>query len=460
MNITQLIFGSSKSKAKATKAIKNAKKRAMQVESLEDRKLMAVMSIKFDYSSTFDTKQVWISGDNRASDVSVSLTGGKIVVKDAINGFNQSLSSSGIKAVVFSGGSNIDKVFASIGTLQLRAYGYSGNDIFKGGSGNDILEGGAGNDTLFGNDGNDKLMGGDGTDTLYGGYGDDVLNGGAGVDKLRGESGNDTFRRSLSGSGFNLGGNPEEDREDEQADIPVEVSGSFLHDSTARDSYWHVEQQSTPTCSFLAALAARAERTNDSNDLVKAIRYDASTDKYGVKIVVNGKATTQWVNGDWTENRDPGGKMWVTIYQKAYLQAWGVNTRDVDGRLLPESKWTSSKGTGWQNTSNALAAISPGESKYTSIANSDAATLRSQIYDTKVNGLVAGSKDSGTSANVLSNHAYMIFDCFKENGVWKVKLYNPWGQDNTSSTDGKNDGMVTLTWSQFKSNFTGYSRNV
>jgi hypothetical protein len=207
-------------------------------------------------------------------------------------------------------------------------------------------------------------------------------------------------------------------------------------------------------------LAARAERTNDSNDLVKAIRYNASTDKYGVKIVVNGVATTQWVNGDWTENRDPGGKMWVTIYHKAYLQAWGVNTRDADGRLLPESNWKSSKGTGWQNSSNALAAISPGASKYTSIANADAATLRSQIYDNKVNGLVASSKDSGTTANVVRNHAYMIFDCYTENGVWKVKLYNPWGQDNTSSTDGKNDGMVTLTWSQFKSNFTGYSRNV
>lgn len=421
---------------------------------------MAVVSINLDYSSTYNTKQVWISGDDRPSDISVSLTGNKIVVKDAFNGFNQSLSSSGVQAVVFSGGNNVDKIFASIGSLQLRAYGYGGNDVFKGGAGNDLLSGGSGNDTLYGFDGNDKLMGADGKDSLYGGSGEDVLNGGAGVDTLRGESGNDTFRRSITGTGFTLSSSPEEDGEDTQADIPVEVSGSFLHDSTARDSFWHVDQQSSPTCSFLAALAARAERTNDANDLVKAIKYNADTDMYGVKIVVNGKATTQWVNGDWTENRDPGGKMWVTIYQKAYLQAWGVNSRDADGRLLPESKWTSTKGTGWSNPGNALDAISPGGSKYTSIGNADAATLRSQIYNTNVHGLVASSKDSGTTANIVSNHAYMIYDCFTENGVWKVRLYNPWGRDNTSSTDGKNDGMVTLSWTQFKSNFTGYHRNV
>jgi hypothetical protein len=208
-------------------------------------------------------------------------------------------------------------------------------------------------------------------------------------------------------------------------------------------------------------LAARAERTGAADDLIQQIKYNAATDQYSVKIWANNRWTTQAVNGDWTEGRDPAGKLWVTLYQKAYLQAFNVQTRDADGRLLAESQWRSPSGTAWMNPGTALDAISPGTSAWTAVGSASASTVRTQIYAAATRGMVASSKASGTTAGVVANHAYMMYDAFTENGVWKVRLYNPWGHDRVgAATDGKDDGLITLTWDQFRANFTGYHRNV
>jgi hypothetical protein len=241
------------------------------------------------------------------------------------------------------------------------------------------------------------------------------------------------------------------------------VTGSFLNDPRSagtRDSFWDVDQAGSPTCSFLAALAAYAERTGSTNDLVQKIRYDSSTEQYGVRLWMGGQWKTYWVSGDWTEGRDPGGKLWVTLYQKAYLKAWNVQCRDADGRLMPESQWYSPSGTGWRNAGNAMDALTPGTSRWASISAASASAVRSQVYSTATYGMVAASKSSGTTGGVVANHSYMIYDAFTENGAWKIRLYNPWGRDSAGGAlDGNDDGMITLTWSQFTANFTGYYRN-
>ena len=53
-------------------------------------------------------------------------------------------------------------------------FGGSGDDTITGGSGNDFLFGDAGNDTLIGGSGDDSLMGGGGTDSIDGGEGIDT----------------------------------------------------------------------------------------------------------------------------------------------------------------------------------------------------------------------------------------------------------------------------------------------
>lgn len=424
--------------------------RSLQLEHMEDRKLMAVSSIKIE------SNELRITGNNLASDVSINLVNGKYQVKDAVNGINKSYVTSGIKAIVFNGGAGNDKVVCNVPGLSFRAYGNDGNDTLTGNSGNDLLAGGAGKDALYGNSGNDKLLGGANVDRLFGGAGEDYLHGGSGDDFFDGGSGNDTFRRSLTIGGF-FTTDPIPD--DEQGNEPAEVAGAFLiNDHANEDSPFDVDQQQTPTCAFLGALSAVAARSNSSNDLVSAIRYDAGRDQYAIKIWVNGNWTTQYVNGDWTEGRDPGGAMWVTLYQKAYLQAWGVQTRDADGRLLAENKWVSKNGDAWKNAGNALDSISRGFSKFTASKDASFTTLKSQYEDSGVYGMTASSNTS-TTGGVVAQHVYAIYNVFtKSNQNW-VQLYNPWGHDRSgASTDGNDDGLITLTWSQFTANFRGYHK--
>jgi hypothetical protein len=508
-------FSAKKVQKPATKLKKAI--RSLQLENMEARQLMAVTNIRLDYSSTYNTDQVFISTDTRASNVTISLLNNQIVVKDSINGFNRSLPATGIDAIVFSGNSGNDRVEQKIAGMQLRAYGYGGNDTLIGNSGKDLLDGGANDDYIYGNSGADKLIGGSGVDRIYGGWGNDNivggsdgdylygegdndyiygesghdtldggsgndhlyggtnndrLLGGSGVDKLYGQedndylhggsstdelyggSGVDTFRRSLTYvNGFYLT-TPADEKNDNR-------EGVRIQDYSSEDSPWDVEQESTPTCAILSAISAVAMKNNSTNDLVKKIQFDSANDRYGIRIFHNGAWTTQWVNADWTEGRDPSRDLWVTLYQKAYLQAWGVQTRDGHGRLLESSKWVSTKGTSWQNPGIAMDAIAPGYSKWTSMANAVASTIRTQTRDSNVYGLVASSKDSGTANGVVANHGYAIYDAFTQNNVWMIRLYNPWGHDQSgAATDGRNDGLITLTWTQFKANFKGYYRNV
>lgn len=423
------------------------------VEGLEAREVPSVSSV------TLGGGIMKVYANSSDTSVAVQSSGSSVQVKDMTTG--STWTRSGITEVQFIGGSGNDRFVNNISTLKTKAWGNGGNDYLEGYNAADVFYGGTGNDTLVGYGGNDKLYGDAGTDTLKGGDGDDYLSGGADTDVIDGGAGTDTFRRSLflPGSGFSLG----DDREDEKANEPQMVTGAFLTEwasTSTRDSFWDIDQAGSPTCSFLAALAAYAERTGSSNDLLQKIQYDAGRDLYGIRLYVGGQWRTYWVNGDWTEGRDPGGKLWVTLYQKAYLMANGVQCRDADGRLLPEAQWRSPSGTGWKNAGNALDALTPGLSRWTAITGASASTIRSQVYSTATYGMVASSKSSGTTSGVLANHSYMIYDAFTENSVWKIRLYNPWGHDQSgSSTDGNDEGLITLTWSQFTQNFTGYYRN-
>ncbi|MEH2285517.1 MAG: calcium-binding protein [Nostoc sp.] len=87
-----------------------------------------------------------------------------------------------------------------MGSEDLFAYGYSGNDIIYGNTKNDTVLGNTGNDYLNGWSGDDVLAGESGSDTLVGSSGNDKLYGSNSTaynaneyDVLNGGSGNDTF---------------------------------------------------------------------------------------------------------------------------------------------------------------------------------------------------------------------------------------------------------------------------
>ncbi len=377
---------------------------------------------------------------------------------------------------LLNGGVGTDSLFGGIGNDQL--YGGNGNDGLYGGEGNDSLFGGNGDDVLSGDNGNDRLFGNDGIDWLYGGSGDDYLNGGAGVDNFSGGDGVDTFARTLflPGSGFSLSGEGSD-----QGDEPVEVAGAFLTEATTTDSTFDIDQDGSPTCAFLATLSSVARTTGESDDLVNRIQYDEKKDLYGitfctraaVEVTLLGKTLTirsaeqktVWVNGDWTEGRDPGGKLWVTLYQKAYLQLLGATTRDSSGTALPPSSWNAAPGKEWNSVAKVYLALT---GKIASFLQSSEATAKKMFeqFNTSSKGMVASSLDSGTTAGVIANHCYSVYKIFKdEKGNWLVRLRNPWGTDgrdgalydrNSEKQQFANDGLITLTWSQFTANFRGY----
>lgn len=463
-------------------------------ESLEERSMMSATGISAKLNDVTDV--LTITGTGKSDRIVVAQGNGRITVYDdsirrdwfpadgvkkivvnALGGSDSvSLSPFGglvQKPSIIDGGSEDDTLRGGAGADTIRGgqgndalYGNPGNDFLYGDAGNDRLYGGLGNDTLRGGANHDRLFGEAGADWLYGEAGDDYLRGGAGHDILNGGSGTDTFRRSLSvnGPGLGLAGEPNID-EDTPADEPTEVLGAFLRDNPTQDSLWHVDQAGTPTCAFLAALAATAQWTGQfpglggvNKDLIASIRYDATRELYGVPMYVNHKWTTQWVNGDWTENHDPNGALWVTLYQKAYLQAMDVVYQRADGSFLPDNQWRSTSGKNWKNSGVAMEALTSYRSAFVSGGSMDAAAMRSALKQGYM--LVAYTKGLGVTTTFVSDHSYAVQAVFQEKGKWMVRLYNPWGHDRDgSSLDGKDDGSITVSWSTFRNNFEGYDKN-
>jgi hypothetical protein len=72
------------------------------------------------------------------------------------------------------------------------------------------------------------------------------------------------------------------------------------------------------------------------------------------------------------------------------------------------------------------------------------------------------TKEQGVAQGIVEWHCYTVLDVYQQQGQWFVKLRNPWGNldDDTptgAKLDGKADGIVTLPWRMFVSNFQGYA---
>lgn len=88
-------------------------------------------------------------------------------------------------------GDQNDRIYIFGTSLADTITGSNQNDSVSSGDGNDVIYGGSGNDTLDGLIGNDSLYGGIGSDYLWGYTGNDHLYGGDGNDTLTGEADHD-----------------------------------------------------------------------------------------------------------------------------------------------------------------------------------------------------------------------------------------------------------------------------
>lgn len=160
---------------------RNALRRSLQVETLENRKLMTI-GCTLDAAGTLN-----IRGDNTADKVTVYQSG--------LNTRVQGISSTGVISSFNMG--------TAVKAIDIRTFG--GNDVVTnntnlmaaiyGGDGNDTLNGGSNVDVIYGENGDDTINGNAGSDYIYGGGGHDVIRGGAGNDYIQGD---DSATDSLS----------------------------------------------------------------------------------------------------------------------------------------------------------------------------------------------------------------------------------------------------------------------
>lgn len=216
---------------RATKPGPQRSIRPIQVEALEDRRVLATTTIfpietiptkdssavgSITYNAT--NRSVTVSGSNLHNDnilISLNTRGTASTADDLVSVRLRNTGSTSAQYSV----SAVDRIFAhgfggndfidNQSYVKLTAYGEAGDDVLLGGSSEDSLIGGTENDfidgrqgsdsiwglegadALFGDNGSDLILGGPGNDAIFGGNDDDYLYGEGDNDRLYGEAGVD-----------------------------------------------------------------------------------------------------------------------------------------------------------------------------------------------------------------------------------------------------------------------------
>lgn len=431
--------------------MKSTKRTQLNVEVLEGRSLMAS-----NITASLVGGVLEVRGSDAADYIVVNEMSGKVSVQSAKistpNGLKSSINLADVKQVKIWGFGENDTIQTSV-NKPTTIWGGAGKDTIKGSDVADTIYGGDNEDKIWGNGGNDIIYGGNHDDFIDGGYDDDKLYGEGGNDNLKGYYGNDTLDGGADVDKFDV------DLEDGYGfdtfkDVfdpytPV-VNGARADDIVQQDSY---------TCQTLGALSAAAKQ---GVNFASKISY-LGNNIYRVKVYdtyVNVK-----FDGSWTDN-DPmpangQHESWTIIMQRARLNYlgisynkemstddWGAANKRVGGRLY--DLYDALKAfTGWKTAG-----------QYSSLINADSMAASLSRGDVLVAGtsLGGGSKKGGKDAadGIIGGHAYAVVGMYKLNGVWQVKLYNPYGRDVGKDSDrtidvgtAKNDGYITLSWSNF-----------
>lgn len=390
------------------------------VEPLENRDLLAA-----GIQAYVANNNLIVEGTAGNDYLSVTQSAGKLSVYGTQitvgNAKSASIDASTVSKVVINGHAGNDTLIASTLTKNVSINGGDGNDSLYSGVGNDLLDGGAGNDLVYAGAGNDRLASGIASgerDTLLGGVGF-----------------NQFYRPFTAGK-------------------PI-VNGTAVSD---------IRQGEAPVCQTTAAMA---EAVLQGHSFANDIKY-LGNNVYDVNLY--GNLGSQKVHFDgWTTSSDPvvaDGEFWTVLLQRARLQGLGIDTRVAH----TSSEWSAfnqnAKGRLF-SVAEALYNFTGSFATYSALAGADPLALQAGLargdYLVAQSGGVSGSV---SSIGIVGNHAYAVLAIFKESGIWKIRLYNPWGTDRGStgtidsldkSNSPANDGIITLSWSQFTmaANFKG-----
>jgi hypothetical protein len=392
------------------------------LELLEKRELPATALLSGGY--------LYVDSTAAHEYVSVSQANGRISVGDTL---------------ITEGSSKVGSVLASQ-VAEVVVYAYGGSDtinlrtsaattvtknsyIYAAGGYNEVFGGNGSNYIIGGTGGHNMLTGGTATDYLAAGSATDTLNGGGGFDWY--------YRPITPGSPF--------------------VAGELVSD---------VKQGQAPSCQSDAVLA---EAVKQGFNFASSIHYLGNS-TYNITLY-GGAVHEQVTFNGWYNSDDPipstSGEFWTTLMYRARLEYLGINPNisrteaqwdalnaGDNGRLYSVSDAVAAF-TGRSSSFNPMTAIAP---------QTMAADLARGDYF-----LASTPPGSGVnSTGIAYDHTYAVMAVYYQNGIWKVRLYNPWGFDSAngltiealSGAPATNRGFITLSWAQFvnSQNFTGYTQ--
>ena len=441
----------------------------LRLESLESREVPA--------TAVLSAGVLTIDGTAQADTITVRQSGSKITVDGTTirdrGASRSSIDVSSVRRIVVRGGRGDDTIYLAgvtppamiwggLGNDRITAgrgnstvYGDPGNDTIYGGAGNDHLSGGDGDDVIFGGSGNDWITGDGGNDRLYGDSGDDVIDGGDGKDYLRGGSGADL----LNGHGFGVGradAAKNFDTYNDDFDFRTPVGTAKLAGPLRKGEF--------DNPGYIAALNAIA--ATDVRGLIKSLGghdYDVYLpgDRTHVRVTFDGT----WTDNDPMPAATAAPSFAVILLNRARLQSFGIDPAryysDADqtaqdarfrGKLFDPANALR------QFTGRGVSTLSP--------ARADFDVLKAKL-DRGALAVAASFRSTRPIANrtgIMPNNDYSVRRLFVDaSGPQWVELWNPSGTDangrlvdRAPGTIRRDDGVVTLSWDDFRrsGNFT------
>lgn len=438
--------------------------RISQIQALEARQMMtaAVATLTTSVITEGNGQQLSIQGTTGNDVIHVTQSGNSFTVTSAA-GFNQTFTGA-YDSLKIKGGAGNDQIIvdASV-TLPVYLYGDAGNDTLGGGSGDDFLYGGAGTNALYGNAGRDTLT------TL--GSTADSLSGGAGEDFFWAD--NNTNEKILDADAYETASSVNrvaaftaetyatgsvksyaisKDILGQRFRDPDLSSSSFSYKAFSNDPLFsaagptadEVKQGAIGDCYYLSTLAATAQ---SKPDVIRDMITDLGDGTYAVRFKTAAGATKYYrVDNDvavYTSSPTNAtyaqlgadDAMWVAIAEKAYTYF----RKSVGTYNSISSGWMGEVFTALGETNQ----VSLWKNQITS--GDDYLNWVQQQLDAGYT-VTMGVINPPGNVNLISGHAYQVVGITtNSDGTRSLIVRNPWGIDGYRTTDGVQDGYVTLS---------------
>jgi hypothetical protein len=234
---------------------------------------------------------------------------------------------------------------------------------------------------------------------------------------------------------------------------PKTTSTSYKYHSFAKDPLFgtngpsidDIAQGQTGDCYFLSTMGSIAkidptkieQSITPLGDGTFAVEFFKGTTPVFERVDANLPTYSWSTTTPAYENVGQDNSIWAPLVEKAfaYFRKGQNSYASIGSGIMSEVYADFGVGS---------ATITPGSA-------ADANTYAQQIEALLDAGdsVTAAVYNVPAGANLIGSHAYAVISVTNNNdGTYSVTVRNPWGVDGNTSTDGNNDGYVTLTAAQ------------